>query len=102
MVSLRCQAEIHHDGGVDFDGLSVKECGALAPLADGLDGGAREVRIDLAVHNAEGERLSVHANHGVEDDRAADAGRLGGIGIDRLDFRHDFGGLDIAADAEAG
>jgi hypothetical protein len=85
LIQSGLKAEIHHDGGVDFDGFSVEERGGVAPLADGFDGRAREFGIDLAVYHAEGERLSVHANNGVEDDGAADARRLGGIGIDRRD-----------------
>src|SRR5580692_8308925 len=70
-VGLRRQREIHHDGGVDFDGFSVQESGSVAPLAHGFDGGAGEIGIDLAVHDAEGERLALHADYGVEDHSAA-------------------------------
>ena len=46
-------------------------------MADSLDGGASEIGIDLAVHDTEGKRLTILANDRMEDDGAADAGRLG-------------------------
>jgi hypothetical protein len=51
-VRLRLKAEIHHDRGVHFDGFSVEKRRSVTPLADGFDGGAGEIGIDLAVHDA--------------------------------------------------
>lgn len=37
----------------NLDQLAVQQRRLMAPLADGLDGGASEVRVDLAVHHAQ-------------------------------------------------
>src|SRR5271156_6126864 len=99
VVRLQRQAEIHHDGGVDFNGLSVEERGGITPLADGFAGGASEIGIDLAVHDPEGKRLTILAYDRMEDADAAGAGRPGGFGIDGLNFRKEMGSYNVPPDA---
>jgi hypothetical protein len=89
------------DSGVNFDGLAVEKSGSVAPLADGFDGGASKVRINLAVHDTERKRLAIHADDGVKDDRALHASRFGGFRVERLDSADEFGGFDRAANTEA-
>ena len=101
-VSLGLKRIIHVNGRFYFDRFAVEQCGCVAPLADGLDSGTSEIRINLSIHDAERERFAILADDGVEDDSALHACRPGGLRIDGPDLRNDFGGLYGSANAEAG
>src|SRR5438132_13193982 len=79
------QLEVHLDGGVDFDRLAVQQRGFIPPLADGFDGGAREVRVNLAIQHLQRQRSAVLAHNRMKQHGALHAS---GFGAGRENWMH--------------
>lgn len=99
--ALRRKRILHGNGGVHFDGLAIEKRGAITPLANRLDCGSREARIDLAVHHAQREWFPSFADNGVQNDSALDARRFCGLRVFWLNSGQDFRSFHTSANPDA-